>query len=71
MDNFLKRSIQESKTIYVNTEEPGVKFFKAQERVKCYNRIEKNEEFESADEEFDVRPHDQEAAGSSERLLLP
>ncbi|ESO91322.1 hypothetical protein LOTGIDRAFT_182597 [Lottia gigantea] len=71
VDNFLKRSIQSAKTIYVNSEESSVKFFKSSERVKCYNRIEKTEEsdvFMSADEDVDLR---QRTGDMEERLIQP
>ena len=44
VDNFLKQSIQGTKTIYVSSEVEGkVKYFHNLEAVKCYSRIEANE----------------------------
>ncbi|XP_041347484.1 store-operated calcium entry regulator STIMATE-like [Gigantopelta aegis] len=71
VDNFLKKSIQNSKTIYVNDNDTSVKYYKTSERVKCYNRIEQADGFESdillsADEETEARHRNADAT----QLLL-
>ncbi|XP_025108725.1 store-operated calcium entry regulator STIMATE-like isoform X2 [Pomacea canaliculata] len=68
VDNFLKRSIRQSKTIYVTSEESRVKYFRSSDNVKCYNRIEKGEESDilSAEEDFEVRQRNNDP---SERLI--
>ena len=68
VDNFLKRSIQQSKTMYVNCQEPRVKYFRSSDQVKCYNRIEKGEESDvlSAEEDGDPRHRNNDP---SERLI--
>ena len=68
VDNFLKRSIQQSKTMYVNCQEPRVKYFHSSDQVKCYNRIEKGEESDvlSAEEDGDPRHQNNDP---SERLI--
>ncbi|KAL8585536.1 hypothetical protein ACOMHN_049291 [Nucella lapillus] len=76
VDNFLKRSIRQSKTIYVNCQESStstststrVKFFRNTDQVKCYNRIEKGEESDipSAEEDGDARHRNNDP---SERLI--
>ncbi|XP_046370457.1 store-operated calcium entry regulator STIMATE-like [Haliotis rufescens] len=71
VDNFLKQSIQNTKHVYVNSDETSVKYFKGSERVRCYNRIEKAEDFESdmllsTDEDGDTR---QRSLDSSISLL--
>ncbi|XP_076447192.1 store-operated calcium entry regulator STIMATE-like [Babylonia areolata] len=68
VDNFLKRSIRQSKTIYVNCQEPRVKYFRNTDQVKCYKRIEKGEESDaqSAEEDGDTRSRHNDP---SERLI--
>ncbi|XP_021339628.1 store-operated calcium entry regulator STIMATE-like [Mizuhopecten yessoensis] len=61
VDNFLKREMKGTKRIYVSDNDPSVKFYKMTEQVRCYNRIEKAEDFiesdllVSTDEEGDAR----------------
>ncbi|KAK7102874.1 hypothetical protein V1264_021033 [Littorina saxatilis] len=68
VDNFLKRSITQTKTMYVSSEDHKVKYFRSSDQVKCYNRIEKIEESDvlSAEEDGDVR---QRHYDPSERLI--
>ncbi|KAK0049864.1 transmembrane protein 110 [Biomphalaria pfeifferi] len=61
VDNFLKHSIQNSKTIYVNSSAEGkVKYFHNSDTVRCYSRIEKSDDPDCdlllSSEESDVRP---------------
>ncbi|XP_035824364.1 store-operated calcium entry regulator STIMATE [Aplysia californica] len=72
VDNFLKHSIQSAKTIYIDTAPEGrVKYFHNTDSVKCYSRIEKNDEADcdmllSTDDDGDVRHR---PTDPSERLI--
>lgn len=71
VDNFLKRSIQAPKTIYVNTDDSRdtrVKYFRGSDEIKCYSRIEKGDESDilSAEEDGDIRHRHNDP---SERLI--
>lgn len=71
VDNFLKRKIKGTKTIYVSDNDHSVKYNKSREQVLCYNKIEKAEDFDtdllgSTDEEFDLRHRNSDG---TERLL--
>ncbi|KAH9503762.1 hypothetical protein Btru_066570 [Bulinus truncatus] len=61
VDNFLKHSIQNSKTIYVNSASEGkVKYFHNSDTVRCYSRIERTDDPDCdlllSSEESEVRP---------------
>ncbi|XP_060064639.1 store-operated calcium entry regulator STIMATE-like [Ylistrum balloti] len=71
VDNFLKREMKGTKKIYLSDNDPSVKFYKTTEQVRCYNRIEKAEDFiesdllVSTDEEGDAR----QRVDGTERLI--
>lgn len=70
VDNFLKRSIRQSKTIYVNCQESTrVKYFRNSDQVKCYNRIEKGEESDIQSAEEDGGEARNRTNDPSERLI--
>ena len=72
VDNFLKRKIKGTKTIYVSDVDTSVKYSKNKEEARCYNRIEKSEDFfesdimASTDDEPDLRFR---ATDGTEKLL--
>lgn len=61
VDNFLKRKIKGTKTIYVSDIDTTVKYSKTKDEARCYNRIEKTEDYfesdilASTDDEPDLR----------------
>ncbi|BFZ08225.1 hypothetical protein BsWGS_11264 [Bradybaena similaris] len=61
VDNFLKQSIQNTKSIYINTANEGrVKYFHNSDSLKCYSRIEPTEDPDcdmllSAEDDLDAR----------------
>lgn len=61
VDNFLKQSIQNTKSIYINSNHEGrVKYFHNTDSLKCYSRIERTEDPDcdmllSADDEGEMR----------------
>ncbi len=74
VDNFLKQSIQNTKHVYIDSDDTSVKYFKSADRVRCYNRIEKAEDFESdmllsTDEDGDPVSRHRTAADSADSLL--
>ncbi|VDH94441.1 store-operated calcium entry regulator STIMATE-like [Mytilus galloprovincialis] len=58
VDNFLKRKIKGTKTIYVTENDSSVTYHRRQEKAHSYNKIERSEESDllaSTDEEIDIR----------------
>lgn len=62
VDNFLKRKVKGTKTIYVSDVDTSVKYSKNRDEARCYNRIEKSDDdffdsdlIASTDDEPDLR----------------
>ena len=73
MDNFLKQTPKNTKTIYVNDNDQSVRYNRSEDTAKLYNRIERADDGDSdilmsADDDGDTR-HRRLSENDMERLI--
>ena len=73
MDNFLKQTPKNTKTIYVNDNDQSVRYNRSEDTAKLYNRIERVDDGDSdilmsADDDGDTR-HRRLSENDMERLI--